>query len=237
MTRTSAPAASTQDADRGSQSARGMRRRFVTAVAAAGVAAAVLASTSVGHAVGAAMPPFAKRALSAANADAVNGIKASKRPQPGRLVPLGTNGKFPPSVGVGGPAGPRGAKGDPGPQGPAGPTGATGRPGPAGPAGPAGSPGSQGPAGPAGPRGISGYGFATEAMDISPGKSAIWRVDCPRGRKALGGGVSTTGTSAATTNIFQSAPSGQADGWVVGVYHNTTRKARFYAWVTCADVS
>lgn len=65
------------------------------------------------------------------NAGAVNGIKASRTPKPGRLVPLGKNAKLPRAVvptirgarGLQGPAGPPGPVGPQGPQGAAGPAG------------------------------------------------------------------------------------------------------------------
>ena len=76
----------------------------------------------------------------AQNAGAVNGIKASRSPKPGRLVPLGRNAKLPASV-----IPLRGLRGATGRQGPAGPAGA------AGPVGPAGPPGVAGPAGAPGP--------------------------------------------------------------------------------------
>jgi hypothetical protein len=74
-------------------------------------------------------------AVFATNAGAVNGIKASRTPKPGRLVPLGRNAKLPASV----VPSKRGARGLTGPHGPAGP------PGPTGPQGPAGAPGVAGP--------------------------------------------------------------------------------------------
>jgi hypothetical protein len=61
-----------------------------------------------------------KRAL---NADKVDGISASRKPTPGKLLPLGSNGRFPDSVLSPVPRGPRGAQGIPGPSGPAGPPG------------------------------------------------------------------------------------------------------------------
>ena len=66
------------------------------------------------------------------NAGAVNGIKASRTPKPGRLVPLGKNAKLPSSVVPTA----RGARGLPGPQGPVGPAGPQGPQGATGPAGP-----------------------------------------------------------------------------------------------------
>jgi hypothetical protein len=109
---------------------------------------AVLAWSPFGQAAGRSVASFAK------NAGAVNGIKASRKPTPGRLVPLGRAGKFPASVlplargpkGADGPQGPPGPEGAPGATGPAGPAGAPGPTGPAGPAGRAGPPGPPGPA-------------------------------------------------------------------------------------------
>jgi hypothetical protein len=102
----------------------------------------LLAWSPLGHAAGRTVASFAK------NAGAVNGIKASRKPVPGRLLPLGRNGKFPASV-VPVQRGARGTDGAPGQR------GSEGARGPAGPAGPAGSPGSAGPIGPAGPPGPS----------------------------------------------------------------------------------
>jgi len=69
-----------------------------------------LGSTSLGGAALNAIVPFAKQAGFAKNAGAVNGIKASKLPRPGSLVPLGKDGKFPQSVGQAGPPGPAARK-------------------------------------------------------------------------------------------------------------------------------
>jgi hypothetical protein len=95
----------------------------------------LLAWSPLGEAAGRSVATFAR------NAGAVNGIKASRKPVPGRLLPLGRNGKLPPSV-VPTVRGARGARGADGAQGPRGADGA---------AGPAGAPGTAGPAGPPGP--------------------------------------------------------------------------------------
>jgi hypothetical protein len=114
-------------------------RRLVFLLSVPAVLVAVLSLSPAGSAAGRAVAAFAQ------NAGAVNGIKASRTPRPGRLVPLGRNAKLPASV----LPLQRGARGAPGPAGPAGPQG------PAGPAGPAGAAGPVGPAGPAGPAGPS----------------------------------------------------------------------------------
>jgi hypothetical protein len=109
-------------------------RKARTFVVLAGVvlALAALAASPAGGAARRSIAAFAS------NAGAVNGIKASRTPKPGRLVPLGRNAKLPPSVvpTVRGPRGATGAPGPPGPQGPAGPQGPQGAQGATGPAGP-----------------------------------------------------------------------------------------------------
>ena len=80
--------------------------------------ALVIATTGVGPADAA---RAVKRALFADNASRVNGIKASRTAQPGHLVPLGPDGRFPAGVlAAGGARGPRGPQGPPGPILPAG---------------------------------------------------------------------------------------------------------------------
>jgi hypothetical protein len=105
---------------------------------------ALLAWSPLGQAAGRTVASFAK------NAGAVNGIKASRKPAPGRLLPLGKNGKFPASV-VPVLRGARGADGAQGAPGPEGAPGATGPAGLTGATGPAGATGATGPTGPPGP--------------------------------------------------------------------------------------
>jgi hypothetical protein len=109
----------------------GKARTFVV-LAGVVLALGALAASPAGGAARRSIVAFAS------NAGAVNGIKASRTPKPGRLVPLGRNAKLPGSV-VPTIRGPRGATGAPGPV------------GPQGPAGPAGPPGPQGATGPVGP--------------------------------------------------------------------------------------
>lgn len=109
------------------------KARTIAALVGCALALAALAASPAGGAARRSIAAFAF------NAGAVNGIKASRTPRPGRLVPLGRNAKLPASVvptkrgarGLTGTQGPAGAQGPIGPQGPA------GAPGPAGPAGPA----------------------------------------------------------------------------------------------------
>jgi hypothetical protein len=110
------------------------KARTIVVLAGAVLALTALAATPAGGAAGRSIAAFA------INAGAVNGIKASRAPKAGRLVPLGRNAKLPASVvptlrGARGPAGP---PGPPGPQGLSGQQGSTGAPGPPGPPGTAG---------------------------------------------------------------------------------------------------
>jgi hypothetical protein len=105
--------------------------RTARIIAALGVTALLLVLLAASPAGGAARRSIAAFAR---NAGAVNGIKASRTPKPGRLVPLGKNAKLPSSVVPTA----QGARGLPGPQGPAGPQGPRGPQGPQGAAGPAG---------------------------------------------------------------------------------------------------
>ena len=98
----------------------------------------------------------------AENAGAVNGIKASRAPKPGRLVPLGRNAKLPSSV-------------VPTIRGPHGPSGPAGPADPAGPAGLAGAQGPAGPPGPSGPQGAPGPGAAKLSYDV-PANTAVGTI-------------------------------------------------------------
>jgi Collagen triple helix repeat (20 copies) len=107
----------------------------------AGFLLAALSLSPVGDAARRTVAAYAQ------NAGAVNGIKASRTPRPGRLVPLGRNAKLPASI----LPLQRGQRGAPGPAGPTGPVGPAGLSGPAGAIGPAGPAGPVGPPGPSGP--------------------------------------------------------------------------------------
>ena len=100
---------------------RTFRERLPLVLSSAALLISLLGFTPLGEAARNAVPI----ALFAKNAAKVNGIKASRTPKAGQLVPLAADGKFPDSIGV---AGPRGPEGDRGPQGSPGPTGPSGAP-------------------------------------------------------------------------------------------------------------
>jgi len=94
------------------------------------VAAVALALTVSPLAYGAAKA--VGHAFFADNAGKVDGLRASKKPKPGRLLALNTKGKFPSKVVPAGPLGPAGDKGDKGDPGDQGVPGEAGAPGAAG---------------------------------------------------------------------------------------------------------
>ena len=199
-------------------------QRLPLVLSATALAVVVLGSTPAGHAVGSKIPAFAKSAgyaKQAGNASALNGIRASKQPRPGLLVPLGADGRFPASVGAVGAPGPKGDKGDTGSRGAAGPKS---------------DPGPQGTRGPIGPSGISGLEYVTSpGTDVPNGLRKSATVLCTKGKRTLGGGVST---SSGLAHVRQSAPLDNGAGWV-GTTANTTAQYddRMYVWAICASVA
>src|SRR5262245_21812202 len=99
-----------------------------------------------------------------------------------------------------------------GQRGPAGPQGEGGAPGPAGPEGADGPAGPAGPPGPPGPGGVSDWSYHVEGTTVGKESYGPVSVQCPAGKKALGGGAATD-TWAVYAEIHESAPAGQADGW------------------------
>jgi len=202
-----------------------MNGRLPLALSATALVVALFGSTPLGQAVTAAIPPLALHARTAdqaTNASAVNGIKASKQPRPGRLVPLGADGKFPASVGS---VGPQGPKGDSGAQ------------GPAGPAGPRGYQGLPGREGARGSSGISGWQFVTEGFSIKTDRATGAQVTCPNGKKVLGGGVAGYGGPWYLSRVVQSAPAGQATGWLATVRNDGIATVSYFVWAICAYVT
>src|SRR3954452_7445068 len=145
-----------------------MKQSLPLAVSTLALCVAITGQTPLADAAGGAV----KRALFAANAAKVGGIAAARTPTPGKLVPLGANGKFPASVGLAGPAGPAGARGPRGPEGAAGPQGA---PGAQGAVGATGAQGAVRPAGPTGPAGANGtaraYGWVNSNATLNDARS------------------------------------------------------------------
>ena len=101
--------------------------------------------------------------------------------------------------------------------------------------------GPQGPAGAAGPQGPPGTSGVQQISSTGPSNSTgpkSFQVDCPSGKRALGGGGTLTGT---TTNTFltTSRPSDSGTGWVTAGRESSGGNAGNWAvqaWVVCATV-
>jgi hypothetical protein len=91
-----------------------MSKRLPIVLSCVALLVALAGATGLGQAARNAIPLLAK------NAQMVNGIKASKTPTAGELLPLGKNKQFPASVLPAGRVGPQGVAGPQGPTGPAG---------------------------------------------------------------------------------------------------------------------
>src|SRR5437868_5211475 len=91
-----------------------MQRRLPVILSVTALTVALLGTIPAGraaHALTRAIPGFAKTAGYARNAGAVDGIRASRTARAGYLVALGSDGRFPASVGQVGPPGPPGPAG------------------------------------------------------------------------------------------------------------------------------
>jgi Collagen triple helix repeat (20 copies) len=217
-----------------------VKQRLPLVLSAVALVVAVLGATSIGQAAGrtvlAAIPPLAKHANTAntaKNALAVNGIHASRTRRAGYLIPLGLNGKFPPSVGAIGPRGPRGLRG------PAGPAGAPGAPGPTGPAGTAGAVGATGPTGPVGPTGLTLYEQQKSETSNNSDSPKSTNASCTSGKKVLGGGATVEGDDEDQVTIVRSRPSSDGTGWEAKAEEVTAVGTdwKLTAYALCAKVS
>jgi len=197
-----------------------VRHRLPLVLSATALVVALLGSTPLGEAARdaiSAVPPFAKKAGYASNAGAVNRIKASKRPRPGFLVPLGQDGKFPVSVGQVGPTGPAGPLGPTGPMGVTGPVGATG---------PQGAPGAS-----------ELQTVSAASVNNNVGGLKEVTVSCPSGKKVVGGGAQIQ-SSPGGAYISKSQPTSDLSGWTAQGYASAS--GYFWgvvAYAVCAKVT
>jgi hypothetical protein len=125
--------------------------------------------------------------------------------------------------GLAGPAGPAGPQGPAGPKGVNGPAGAVGLTGAQGPTGATGSPGANG---------TSGLEYVTVGNSVAAGAREFWAANCPAGKKAVGGGVSSTSPNK-DVRVVETAPLDNLAGWWVGVHNLNGTAKNSYAWAVC----
>jgi hypothetical protein len=107
------------------------------------------------------------------------------------------------------------------------------------PTGPQGAAGAAGAAGPQGPPGMSGLQQISSTGVSNSIGSKSFQVDCPSGKRAVGGGGTLIG---ATTNTFLSTsrPSDAGTGWVAAGSESSAGNAGNWAvqaWVVCATLA
>jgi len=128
-----------------------------------------------------------------------------------------------------GPQGVAGPQGLQGPQGAPGPAGPVGTQGPQGPTGATGAQGIQGATGPQGPQGtqgidgVSGYvrAVVTSTEAFSPDQEQFYFVNCPSGKKVVGGGATLRSVQSGRLITHFSSPFDD-DTWVVGILNLDT---------------
>jgi len=99
--------------------------------------------------------------------------------------------------------------------------------------------GEPGPAGPPGPSGVSGYQIVTHQEFLAPGTFANVHVECPVGKKVLGGGFSIETPD--DVKVFSSEPSDGLGnvidhGWNVLVHNMGTVSRQTTVSAICASV-
>ena len=186
------------------------KSKLTTIAAVTALVVAVLGTTPLGHAAGRLILPKNSVGATQLKSSAVTGLKVKD----GTLMAADFKaGQLR--------AGPQGPKGDPGAQGPKGDAGAKGD---------AGQAGAQGLPGPAG---ISGWQKVNAApVTVVAGQTNGSTVNCPTGKKVLGGGYSI---DAAAMDVTYSTPSTDAS-WHVEVKNVDNKSGELITIATCANV-
>jgi hypothetical protein len=113
-----------------------------------------------------------------------------------------------------------------------GPAGVQGDPG--GP-GPKGDKGDQGAPGAPGAPGASGWQIVSASTAISAGGVIAGVLPCPAGKKAVGGGWTTTSNNA-DTFVIGSGPSGDGQAWMGAMRNQGTQTQQLTLSVICVTV-
>ena len=195
-----------------------MKTKLNTIIAVTALAVAVFGATPLGHAATRFVLPKNSVGSGQLKANAVtaakikNGTLTAAKFKAGQL-PAGPQGP----KGDTGAQGPKGDKGDPGAQGAKGDKGDPGAQGAKGDQGIQGTQGIQGQKGDKGDPGLSGYQRVYTGWTTSnPSSYATVWAKCPAGKKALGGGLDTTGLLSLT--IEASYPDAD-DEWKVQAFN------------------
>ncbi|MBI4210656.1 MAG: collagen-like protein [Candidatus Diapherotrites archaeon] len=116
-----------------------------------------------------------------------------------------------------------------------------------GPTGPQGERGAIGPSGPSGAQGlpgISGYEIVRKEVSTSNKQFKILKVECPQGKKVIGGGCSFSGTDESLVIVssnptYPNLSSGYTYGWNCAGHNQFTDfpgSFELWAFAICANV-
>jgi Collagen triple helix repeat (20 copies) len=134
--------------------------------------------------------------------------------------------------------GAKGDPGEPGAKGDPGEPGAKGDPGEPGAKGDPGEPGAKGdpgePGAPGAP-GASGWQIVSASTGIPAGVAISGFLPCPAGKKAVGGGWTTTGNNA-DTFVTGSGPSADGQAWMGAMRNQGTQSQQLTLSVICITV-
>jgi hypothetical protein len=109
-----------------------------------------------------------------------------------------------------------------------------GVPGPQGPQGAQGPQGPQGIQGPQGASGVSGYEIVSHDQNIPDGTGQYDVVNCPTGKKAVGGGFVADDFRDLT--IQMSGPTADGSGWIVNVISHGPGNVQGHLRAVCVSV-
>jgi hypothetical protein len=113
-----------------------------------------------------------------------------------------------------------------------------------GPQGPQGVQGPAGPTGAQGPAGVSGYQIVSvEISSLAPDDLALFDpvygttpLNCPAGKKALGGGVTSTSSTSQGPRLEYSGPTSDGTGWEARLLNSSAFTLDITGYVICATV-
>jgi hypothetical protein len=105
------------------------------------------------------------------------------------------------------------------------------------PQGPKGDKGEKGDKGDAGSPGVSAYQVVEQSFQVTSQFITTQSVDCPAGKRALGGGGVSSTLSFAGPYLVNSRPRPDGAGWSVSYARETTASYTVTVYAICATVS
>ena len=86
---------------------------------------------------------------------------------------------------------------------------------------------------------MTGWEFVVVGRGFTGVSSGNWSVNCPAGKRALGGGV-TSNYRGVSFHVYENGPGGQATGWSAGAVYSPVgaepNSISAYVWAICAAI-